>query len=282
MRDLDIPLLRSFVAVSRAGSISAAAARISRTQSAISMQMQKLSAITGQQILHRTANGVELTAAGERLLSHAEQILGEVDETLADMLGQGLRGSISFGCPEDYLTAFFPDLLKGFGAEHGNVEIEVVCAPTIDLQALLQRRRLDAALISLPENSEIQRIIRPERFVWVANSPAPEILGNRLLPLALSAPGTLDHHAARTALDAAGRRYRVAFASNSLAGLLAVTRSGQAVSVITQSAVPEDLHVLPDALPPLPGLGIALAYATSRPPPIAVAFGEFVTNNLRQ
>ena len=53
------------------------------------------------------------------------------------------------------------------------------------------------------------------------------------LPLALSAPMTLDYRAARDAMEEVGRRYRVAFAGNSLAGLIAIARSGHAISVPT-------------------------------------------------
>ena len=82
-------------------------------------------------------------------------------------------------------------------------------------------------------------------------------------------------------MDRAGRAYRIAFASNSLAGLLAVARSGQAISVITRSAVPGDLHVLGAPMPALPDIGISLAYASTRPSALVRAFGEFVETNLR-
>lgn len=282
MPDLEILLLRSFVAVSRSRSISTAARQVGRTQSAISMQMQRLEALVGQPILRRTGAGVALTAAGDRLLSHAERILGAHDEALAAISGTGLQGSISFGCPEDYLTTFFPDLLKGFAAVHSGVEIEVVCAGTVELRKLLQRKRIDLALVSVPKDAEAGHIIRPETFVWVANHPRPPILDRAILPLALSAPGTLDHEAAIGAMSGAGSAYRIAFASNSLAGLLAVTRSGEAISVITRSAVPQDLYVLDGLLPALPNIGISLAYASTRPPPIATAFGAFVQSNLAQ
>ena len=101
------------------------------------------------------------------------------------------------------------------------------------------------------------------------------------LPLALAAPETLDHRAACDAMDRAGRAYRIAFASNSLAGLLAVARSGQAISVITRSAVPGNLHVLGAPMPALPDIGISLAYASTRPSALVRAFGEFVATNLR-
>jgi DNA-binding transcriptional LysR family regulator len=245
------------------------------------MQMRRLESAVGQPILHRTGTGVALTATGDRLLSYAEKILSAHDEAVADLSGAGLQGSISFGCPEDYLTAFLPDLLKGFTERHIGVEIEVVCAPTVELRPLLHRRRIELALVSLPKESGASRIIRLEPFVWVANASAPKVLESYVLPLALAAPETLDHRAACDAMDRAGRAYRIAFASNSLAGLLAVARSGQAISVITRSAVPGDLHILGAPLPALPDIGISLAYASSRPSAVVRAFGEFVEINLR-
>lgn len=281
MSFLDILLLRSFVAVARTRSVSSAALQVGRTQSAVSMQMRRLESAIGQPILHRTGTGVALTATGERLLSYAERILSTHDEALADLSGAGLQGSISFGCPEDYLIAFLPDLLKGFTERNSGVEIEVVCAPTVELRPLLHRRRIDLALVSLPGDAEAGRIIRPESFVWVANAPEPEILASKVLPLALPAPDTLDHRAACDAMDRAGRAYRISFASNSLAGLLAVARSGQAISVMTRSAVPDDLFVLGAPLPALPDIGITLAYASTRPSAVVRAFGAFVEENLR-
>lgn len=282
MASLDLALLRSFTAVARTGSVGGAALRVGRTQSAVSMQMRRLETALGQPILHRTGAGVGLTATGERLLAHAERILAAHDEAMADLSGAGLRGAISFGCPEDYLTAFLPDLLRGFTERNSRVEIEVVCAPTVELRPLLQRRRIDLALVSLPIDAEPARIIRPESLVWVANAPAPPILAGEVLPLALAAADTLDHRAACDAMDRAGRAYRIAFASNSLAGLLAVARSGQAVCVVTRSAMPGDLHMLGAPLPPLPDIGISLAYASPRPASVVRAFGTFVEQSLRQ
>ena len=282
MPALDITLLRSFVAVARARSISGASLQVGRTQSAVSMQMRRLEGAIGQPVLHRTGTGVAPTAKGERLLAYAERILAAHDEALADLSGAGLQGAVSFGCPEDYLTAFLPGLLRGFTERHRGVEIEVVCAPTVELRPLLHRRRIDLALISLPVQAEPGRIIRTESFVWVANAAAPAILAREVLPLALAAPDTLDHRAACDAMVRAGRAYRIAFASNSLAGLLAVARSGQAVSVVTRAAVPGDLHMLGAPLPPLPDIAISLAYASPRPSAVARAFGAFVEGNLRE
>lgn len=280
MANLDIALLRSFIAISRAGTIRAAAERVGRTQSAVSLQVKRLEEITGERLFHRTGSGVTLTLAGERLMVGAERILSAHDETLAAIRSRGLRGTVSFGCPEDYLTAFFPGLLRRYGHDNPEVEIEIVCAPTVELRPMLQRRRIDLALVSVPDIAA-EDVLRRESLVWIASAPVPELLAAPVLPLALSGPETVDHRLARQVLDAAGRPYRVTHASNGLAGLLAIARSGQAVSVVTRAAVPGDLSVIGDGLPALPEIGITLAYASARPGPTVRDFGAFVAAQLR-
>jgi len=275
MQLLDLTLLKNFVVVARTGSISLASSQVGRTQSALSMQMHRLEDAIGQTLLHRSGSGVRLTAAGEKLLAHADALLARHDEILAEMSGTALKGSVSLGCPEDYSIAFLPDLLRGFCASHPDVELRLVCAPTADLRPQLHRRQIDLALVSLSD-PQAGEVIRQERFAWVANAAEPEILRQASLPLALSAPVTLDYRAACDAMAAVNRRYRVAFASDSLAGLIAIARSGHAISVLTRTAVPPDLHILSCGLPPLPTIGIALEFAELRPSSATKALGDHI------
>lgn len=275
MRLLDLALLKSFAVVAQTGSISLASVQVGRTQSALSMQMHRLEEAIGQTLLHRSGSGVRLTVAGEKLLAHAESLLARHDEILAEMSGTVLKGAVSLGCPEDYSIAFLPGLLRGFCAAHPDVELRMVCAPTADLRPLLHRRQVDIALVSLADPTA-REVIRKESFVWVADAPEPEILGQASLPLALSAPVTLDYRAACDAMEAVDRRYRVAFASNSLAGLIAIARSGHAISVLTRTAVPPDLHIVSSGLPPLPTIGIALEFAEPRPSSAVKALGDHI------
>jgi DNA-binding transcriptional LysR family regulator len=275
MATLDLYLLRNFVVVARTGSISLAALQVGRTQSALSMQMQRLEDVIGQSLFHRSGSGMRLTAAGDKLLARAETLLAQHDEILADMCGEGLKGALSLGCPEDYSIAFLPGLLKGFCALHPDIELRMVCAPTSELRPLLARRQIEMALVSLSD-ATASEVIRPESFVWVANEAEPKILAQEVLPLALSAPMTLDYRAACAAMDAVNRRYRVAYASNSLAGLIAIARSGHAISVLTRSAVPFDLHIVSAGLPPLPAIGIALEFSEPKPSLLAAALADHV------
>ena len=279
MRLLDLALLRSFTIVAHTGSISVAALQVGRTQSALSMQMHRLEGLIGQALLHRSGSGVRLTSAGEKLLAHAQSLLARHDEIFADMGGTALKGSVSLGCPEDYATAFLPGLLRTFCGLHPDVELRMVCAPTTELRPLLHRRQIDMALVWLPDlkNSDV---IREVNFVWVAHAANPDILGHAILPLALSAPMTLDYRAACDAMEGVNRRYRVAFASNSLAGLIAIARSGQAISVLTLPAVPPDLHIVSSGLPPLPTIGIAVEFAEPRPSSTVKALGDHIRSVL--
>lgn len=276
---LDIDLLRSFVAISEARSLSRAASRVGRTQSALSQQLKRLEEILEQPLFQRTGRGVLLTAHGERLLAHAQRILRLHDEAMADLSAKGLSGTIRFGCPDDYAAVFLPYLLRQFASQHPSVLVEVICALTPRLLQQWDKHALDLALISLPDSAPDETIIRREPLVWVG-CPGTETADFDPLPLALSSPDTLDHLAARASLDRAGRGYRIAYASDSLAGLTALVRSGQAIAVLTRTAVPADLCILDTTatLPALPSVGISLKLGRSTP--LSEAFAEHTRRSL--
>ncbi len=272
---LDIDLLRSFIVIAEVRGLSRAANRIGRTQSALSQQMKRLEEIVDQPLFQRTGRGVLLTNPGERLLIHAQRILRVHDEAMADLSGNGLTGTIRFGCPDDYATVFLPHLLRQFSIQHPHALVEVMCAPTPRLLEHLDMHALDLALVSVPGNDGNSDIIRREPLVWVSH-PGMESAQFDPLPLALSDADTLDHIAACEALQDAGRNYRIAYASSSLAGLTALVRSGQAFAVITRTAVAPDLHIINDdpALPLLPTIGITLRFERKRPAHLTKVFAE--------
>ncbi|HDR8944993.1 MULTISPECIES: LysR family transcriptional regulator [Burkholderia] len=276
-RSLDIDLLRSFVVIAEVRSLSRAAARVGRTQSALSQQMRRLEESVDQPLFQRTGRGVVLTHPGERLLLHAQRILRQHDEALADLCGTGLSGTIRFGCPDDYAQVWLPSLLRQFSSHHPHAIVEVVCGPTPRLLEQLDKRAVDLAMISVPDEAATDDFIRREQLVWIGY-PGLDTAQFERLPLALSDPDTLDHIAACDALARAGRDYRVAYASSSLAGLIALVRSGQAIAVMTQTAVPADLAILAAdrGLPPLPAVGITLRFDRKRPSHLTAVFAEHI------
>ncbi|MGE3876486.1 MAG: LysR family transcriptional regulator [Parvibaculaceae bacterium] len=274
---IDLRLVVTFVHAAHSGSLSSTAVQVGRTQSAVTMQMQRLEDILGRSLLHRSGNGVRLTGEGERFLQYAERILKTHDEALSAFSSRGLRGSIVFGSPEDYLIAFFPVLLKTFGAIHADVEIKVVSAPTVELLTLLSSRQVDLALVSTPNLADPRGVVRAESLVWVGSRPTLDLHGfGDVVPLALPASNAMDHRAACDAMDRARIRYKITCASNRIAGLVGVARSGMAISVMTRGAVPPDLHMLDKPLPSLPRLGVLVAVAQPEPSPAIAAFADHI------
>ncbi len=278
-RHLDIDLLRTFVAIADTHTLGRAAEKIGRTQAAVSMQVKKLEEMLNQPLLNRSGRGVSLTLHGERLLAHAHTILRHHDAAVADISGSGLSGTLRFGCPEDYASAFLPHILRSFAGRHPQVFVEVDCAPTPRLLERLKQHALDLALVSTADESAA--VMRREPLVWVGNRH-DDAAQREPLQLALSDPDTLDHRAACERLEAIARPYRVAYASGSLSGLLAVVRSGQAIAVLTQAAVPDDLQVLAPTrrLPSLPAVGLTVRFDLRRPPPLAAEFAAHLQEML--
>ncbi|PWJ92255.1 LysR family transcriptional regulator [Mesorhizobium loti] len=278
---LDLRLLATFVRAAHSGTLSATAVQVGRTQSAVTMQIQRLEEALGQSLFHRSGSGVRLTGSGERFLAYAERILKIHDEAISALSDKGLHGSMTFGSPEDYLSAFFPALLKSFGTRYPDVEIKVVSAPTVELGTLLHSRQIDLALVSTPNPSDAQDVVRTEPLVWVGSKPTLELhdFGDTV-PMALPASNAMDHKAACEAMARAGIRYKISYASNSLAGLIAVARSGLAISVMTQEAVPSDLYILNTPFPKLPRLGILIAFAESERSPAVEAFANHIRSVL--
>lgn len=87
--DLDLRLLRHFVAVAEELNFSRAAERLFVAQQAVSRDVRKLEDRAGTPLFDRTSRRVVLTPAGRRLLVRARQILALHDETLRELRGEG-------------------------------------------------------------------------------------------------------------------------------------------------------------------------------------------------
>lgn len=260
---LNIDILRNFVEIAEARTLSRAADKVGRTQAALSQQLKRLEDEVQQTLMIRGKRGVTLTAHGERMLHHAHNILRAHDEAVSELTGTSLSGELRVGCPDDYARTFLPPLLRDFSKQNPRVLIEVLCAPTPRLLERIRSQMLDFAIVSEPYNPQ-REFLRREQLVWVGMKGGDAHLRDPL-QLALSDPDTLDYEAGTSLLRKAGRNFRIAYASGSFNGLTAVVRSGHAIAILTQGAVPSDLYVLPPSfgLPRLPSLGVTVKTARS-------------------
>ncbi len=241
-QDIQMDWLKCFVAVVDAGSLSAAAPEVHRSQSAVSMQLKKLESALGCRLLVRGPRQHQLTPEGQRLLGYARRILDLHAETQAAFHGKELTGRIRLGVPDDYAAKYLTPALKRFAPHHGSVEIELNCEQSTSLIPRVERGDLDLALVSR-DHPRHGTLLFHEPMVWVG-SPQFQIWRRDPLPIAVYESTSLARRSAINSLALQGRRYRLVYNSSSLAGQIAAVESGLAVAVLTQCSAPSHLEIL--------------------------------------
>lgn len=86
--DVEIRLLRHYVAVAEELHFSRAAQRLFVAQQALSRDVRRLEDRVGRRLLERTTRRVTLTPEGQLLLRRAREILGVFDATMLELRGQ--------------------------------------------------------------------------------------------------------------------------------------------------------------------------------------------------
>jgi DNA-binding transcriptional LysR family regulator len=261
MRDLPILLLRTFVVVAGTLNLTTAAQRLHRAPSTISMQLTRLEGLVATELLQRGQYGVKLTPAGERLKSCAQELLNLHDRILGTFQHADVGGQVRLGTHDQYATRSLVPLLETFVLSYPEASLEVVCdhRPCY-LASLVAEGKLDLALVEMPALSDGgQRLFRDE-LIWV-RSEAHSTHQREPLPLAVFVEGCYHRDSARKALVDAQIPYRIAFTSQSRAGVLAAVRAGIGVGIIPRSTLEPGLHVIEEGLPSLPGMDITLFVA---------------------
>ena len=238
--------------------ISNAAPRVGRSQSAVSMQMQRLEEMVGNQLLVRGPRTVTPNAIGEDFLIYARRLLKLSDEAWASVTRPKETGSVRLGVPDDYAAFLLPPVLSRFAEDHPLVTVELVCEQSTALVKTLAEGRLDLAIVTRLPDQPLD-VIRLERFVWVA-SPNHVAWQGDPLPVALFEPGCAARMNVLQALGQADRSYRCTYSSASLLGLVAVVQAGLAVAGLAQRSVPPSLRIIGgnEGLPALPDLEIGI------------------------
>jgi len=273
---LDLVLLKSFVAVVEAGGFSHAAERIGRSQSAISMQMQRLEEAVGKPLLIRTPRAVTPSPAGEILLNYARRLLRLSDEAWTSVARPQEVGAVSLGVPDDYAASLLPIVLARFAASHPLVTVDLVCEPSSLLCKAIDDGRLDLAIVTRRPEQALE-VLRRERMVWVA-SPQHVVWQQELLPVAVFEPDCTARAHVLRALSDADRPFRATYSSPSLLGLIAVVQAGLAVAGIAECAVPPALRVvgLAEGLPALADLEMGVLHNKAADSPAAEELHAFL------
>ena len=101
---LDLELLRTLVFIAEEASFTKAAERVGRTQSAVTLQVQKLEALVRQPLVTRSKGGpVELTPQGRALVDSARAMLKINDDALRALGSDDLPATVRLGTSSAYI-----------------------------------------------------------------------------------------------------------------------------------------------------------------------------------
>ncbi|NKN02523.1 LysR substrate-binding domain-containing protein [Rhizobium leguminosarum] len=256
---LDLDQLQTFIAIVDSGSFTKAADRVYKTQSAVSMQMRRLEERIGKQLFIKDGRGNRLTVEGEKLLNYARRIIRLNNEAIAAFDDNRLEGMLRIGTPDDYADRYMPEIIGRFAKTHPNVELYIVCEPSVDLAERMHKGELDIALVTHNPRERVSDVVRTEPLCWVGSANHP-IRDDAPVPLAVGRRDCQWRQLACSALDAVGREHQILFTSWSCTVVAAAVLAGMAVSVMPESALRTGMKVLSqaDGFPALPPVQIGI------------------------
>lgn len=240
---LESDLMRSFLAVADCGTVTAAADRLGRTQSAVSLQIKRLEDALGKALFNRLARGVSLTARGEQLIPYARRVVAALDEAAIALRERPLVGPVRVGIPDEYSGTILPRALAAFDARHEGVEVTVMVDHTDGLLRALRSDRLDLAVIYDWAYTQEGEIIAVDPTVWVTSATHEQHL-RRPLPVAVYFRSIWSRDYAEASLDRQGIDWRAAWICDSAGGFRAAVTNGMAIAPLSRSTIPPDCREL--------------------------------------
>lgn len=154
---MDSELIRTFLEVNRTRHFGRAAERLFVTPAAVSARIRLLEQQLGNRLFLRSRNNLRLTAAGQRLLPHAENVLRSLNRALLSVGSTDARQElVALGC----LHSIWQVALKGWLAEvhdqHPNLVLQIELLGTPALVSRVREQSLDLALVyEAPQVSDL-------------------------------------------------------------------------------------------------------------------------------
>lgn len=279
--NLDIDLLKTFLAIADTGSFTRAAEEVHKTQSAVSMQMKRLEELLGRPLFARDGRASRFTPDGERLIEYARRMVAINDEAVSAFTRPELTGTVRFGTPDDYADKFLPEILARFSRTHPMVTVDVDCLSSSTLVERVKRGDMDLAMVTFGCDIRSDEPVRREPLVWVTSTRHSVHLLD-VLPVALAHAGCGWRSAVLKRLEEMGRKYRIAYSSPNSNAVNAAVQTGLAVGAVPELCLRPGMRVLTqkDGFPPLGTFDIGLVRKPGRPNSAIEALARHVTESL--
>ncbi len=252
-RHIDLSLLRAFVAVFQSGGMTQAGKQLHLTQAAVSQQIKRLEEQFNVALFDRSQRQLKLTNHGERLLPHAQRLLGLNDEIWSQMTTPEYEGEIRLGVPYDIVQPHIAPILRNFHQFWPRIKVKLFCFPTKKLLEMLEEGEIDLTLTTEPNSKRNRDRLLADQLVWVG-APAGKAYMLDPLPISLDDETCAFRAAAVNSLSKANRNWTFTGSAMGAPAQFAVLEADMAVAPMLSHVVPDFLEILgrESGLPPLP------------------------------
>jgi DNA-binding transcriptional LysR family regulator len=146
--DASLTALRVFREVAERGTLTAAAAALGYTQSAVSRQIASLERAAGVPLLERRHDGVRLTSAGHVVMRRAAMVVDQIDATARELAGlPDEHGTVRVGWFTSAGADLLPRAITALGHTHPAITVVTREGSTPALVRALRAGTLDLALL---------------------------------------------------------------------------------------------------------------------------------------
>ena len=152
---MDLGALKVFLAVAHERSFSRAAAKVHRTQPAVSQAVRRLEVELGEQLFDRSSKNGTLTEAGKMLQNYGQRLvrLAEETESAVRELRDLRRGRVLIGANEAAIHTLLP-LIVRFRQRYPDIAIDVRRVPARQIAVEVQQGSLDFGALTFHPSEE--------------------------------------------------------------------------------------------------------------------------------
>ncbi|VVE30268.1 LysR family transcriptional regulator [Pandoraea terrigena] len=164
MANIDVRLLRYFIAVAETGHMTRAAERLGIGQPPLSQQIRVLETQLGVTLFERLPRGMALTDAGQAFLGDAYEVVRKLDQAVDDVrrVAAGIKGRLSVGLTSSAaLHPFVPTVIRTFRSDAPAVSLMLDESSTSELLDGLRDGHLDVAFVRQPQGDTAQIVFVP-------------------------------------------------------------------------------------------------------------------------
>lgn len=289
---VNLELYRVFYTVAKCGSLTKAAQELFISQPAVSQSIKQLETQLGIPLFNRTHRGMELSAAGGKLIykqvAEALRLLDEAESSLTE-LQKTATGTIRIGATDSIFYHLLADRIAQYNLKYPMVKLELISSTSPYTVSQLKDGRCDIAFVNLPmEDDEVKFygtithltdiFVAGERFAALKDQ---RININRLqdMPLLMIEENTVARRALSTFLDNLGVQLHPDIEVANWDLMIKLAIKGMGVGCIPREYCEKELKdgtlFELNVLPSLPARGVGIALRKNVP--LSFAIKEFIS-----